>query len=261
MIVLLQCQYCHKEFETNKKTRKYCSPICSSNSKKTFWGEATCQHCNTIFSVKANTKNKYCKIDCYLLAMSEQKKKTLEKKKNKTVKEKEPKICNLCSTLFVPVNSNTKYCGSICKEKAIKNCIQKAGEKKRKERMALFVPKTFECKECGESFTTTYENQRKTFCSNECSGKHGRRNAKHRRRARMKEQYVESVSLLKICKRDNYVCQLCNQSVDMTQLGTSHYLAPSLDHIIPLSKGGEHSYANSQLAHHYCNSIKKDKIL
>ena len=32
--------------------------------------------------------------------------------------------------------------------------------------------------------------------------------------------------------------------------------APSIDHIVPLSKGGEHSYANCALAHTGCNSAK-----
>jgi len=35
---------------------------------------------------------------------------------------------------------------------------------------------------------------------------------------------------------------------------------PSLDHVIPLSKGGEHSMSNARLAHTYCNSIKSDQV-
>jgi 5-methylcytosine-specific restriction endonuclease McrA len=35
----------------------------------------------------------------------------------------------------------------------------------------------------------------------------------------------------------------------------------SLDHAIPLSKGGSHSYANAQLAHLSCNLLKSDKIM
>ena len=36
-----------------------------------------------------------------------------------------------------------------------------------------------------------------------------------------------------------------------------HY--PTLDHIIPLSKGGSHTWDNVQLAHMGCNAGKCDK--
>ncbi|MCK4518139.1 HNH endonuclease [Candidatus Babeliales bacterium] len=35
-----------------------------------------------------------------------------------------------------------------------------------------------------------------------------------------------------------------------------HPLAVTIDHVIPLSCGGEHSYRNTQLACFRCNSIK-----
>ena len=34
---------------------------------------------------------------------------------------------------------------------------------------------------------------------------------------------------------------------------------PSIDHIVPLSWGGLHSWANVQLAHHGCNTAKGAK--
>lgn len=36
---------------------------------------------------------------------------------------------------------------------------------------------------------------------------------------------------------------------------------PSIDHVFPLSKGGLHSWDNVKLAHHYCNTIKSDKVV
>ena len=35
---------------------------------------------------------------------------------------------------------------------------------------------------------------------------------------------------------------------------------PSIDHIIPISKGGQHTWDNVQLAHMICNSIKNNKM-
>jgi 5-methylcytosine-specific restriction endonuclease McrA len=36
-------------------------------------------------------------------------------------------------------------------------------------------------------------------------------------------------------------------------------MAPSLDHILPLARGGAHDHSNLQLAHRICNSRKSDK--
>ena len=36
---------------------------------------------------------------------------------------------------------------------------------------------------------------------------------------------------------------------------------PSIDHIIPMSKGGGHIWSNVQVAHIICNSIKSDKAV
>ena len=35
---------------------------------------------------------------------------------------------------------------------------------------------------------------------------------------------------------------------------------PTIDHVIPLAKGGMHSWDNVRLAHHNCNSIKGDRL-
>ena len=76
-----------------------------------------------------------------------------------------------------------------------------------------------------------------------------------------------SISLEKLRIRDGDVCALCGKSVDMkayhmTDNGAfvAHGMYPSIDHIIPLSKGGTHTWDNVQLAHCLCNSIKCDAI-
>lgn len=52
------------------------------------------------------------------------------------------------------------------------------------------------------------------------------------------------------------VCALCGRLVDKT-LPTLHPLAPQVDHIIPVSKGGHPTArSNLQLAHRSCNRRK-----
>ena len=56
------------------------------------------------------------------------------------------------------------------------------------------------------------------------------------------------------------VCGICGKPVDKT-LKYPHPLSATVDHIIPLAKGGHPSdLANLQLAHFCCNRQKSDKL-
>ncbi len=78
------------------------------------------------------------------------------------------------------------------------------------------------------------------------------------RRARMKEAFVENVVAARVFRRDKWICGICGTAV--SQLNDRNLIdIASLDHIIPISKGGEHSYANTQLAHLSCNLSKGAK--
>ena len=71
----------------------------------------------------------------------------------------------------------------------------------------------------------------------------------------MKNAFVEKVDPLIVFERNNWICQLCQTPVSKSKNRNLVDIA-SLDHIIPISKGGEHSYANTQLAHLSCNIRK-----
>ena len=66
--------------------------------------------------------------------------------------------------------------------------------------------------------------------------------------------------------RDGGRCYLCGGLCDWTDFteidGTiicgNRY--PSIDHVMPLSKGGLHSWDNVKLAHRKFNSLKKDQV-
>ena len=55
-------------------------------------------------------------------------------------------------------------------------------------------------------------------------------------------------------------CAICGKPVDK-KLKAPHPLAPTIDHIIPVAKGGHPSdIDNLQLAHATCNRQKSDKL-
>lgn len=68
------------------------------------------------------------------------------------------------------------------------------------------------------------------------------------RRARLLGAFVEHVDPKTVYDRDQGICGICGQPV-----GPS---VASIDHIVPLAKGGKHSYRNVQLAHLSCNLRK-----
>ena len=57
------------------------------------------------------------------------------------------------------------------------------------------------------------------------------------------------------------VCGICGKPVDFSYK-YPHPLSPTVDHIIPIAKGGHPSDINNlQLAHRCCNRQKSDKLL
>lgn len=68
----------------------------------------------------------------------------------------------------------------------------------------------------------------------------------------------QNVNRFEIYLRDNFTCYLCGQKVDLdAPVHDDSY--PSLDHIVPLSHGGAHSYDNCATAHQKCNRDKSDQ--
>lgn len=74
-----------------------------------------------------------------------------------------------------------------------------------------------------------------------------------RRRARKVNVFVEDVDRDIVFARDKGKCGICNKKIDPA--------APfDIDHVIPLSLGGKHSYANVQISHPVCNRRKGNRV-
>jgi 5-methylcytosine-specific restriction endonuclease McrA len=107
------------------------------------------------------------------------------------------------------------------------------------------------CRGCGKQFISATIQDR--WCSVEC----GARQAHEKRRARLRDAFVEPVNRMAIFERDRWRCQLCHRKVDK-RLKHPHLMSATLDHIVPLAKGGKHEAVNVQLAHLHCNVAKRD---
>lgn len=72
------------------------------------------------------------------------------------------------------------------------------------------------------------------------------------RKARLRGATIgEPIYRSVVWERDGGVCGICFTEADPRQW--------HLDHIVPLSKGGQHTYANVQVAHPSCNLSKYNK--
>ena len=113
------------------------------------------------------------------------------------------------------------------------------------------------------------------YCSHECKRKAMNRLCKANKRARGVQdnhrqrakyygcEYDSSVTLAKLIKRDGLRCALCGKMCDPNDHGWTKYMgpkSPTIDHIVPMSKGGGHVWSNVQIAHALCNSYKCDKV-
>jgi len=81
------------------------------------------------------------------------------------------------------------------------------------------------------------------------------RRKNHRRRITLAEAASEPYTLREIAERDEFCCQLCRLPVDMGLTWPDRWSA-TIDHRVPLVRGGDDTRANVQLAHFVCNSRK-----
>lgn len=181
------------------------------------------------------------------------------------------RICRFCSTpLPDGADVRRRYCSGTCKAA---NCSASARLDGRFEKWAQATAerkrqpvRAGRCVVCGDEFESKYSGRR--YCSNRCGAKasyecrrdtaefwaahaeHGRR-----RRARKKTAVVEKFTSAEVFLRDGYRCHICRKKCRLSAV-VPHPLAPTIDHLIPLARGGDHTRANVATACFRCNSVK-----
>ncbi len=110
------------------------------------------------------------------------------------------------------------------------------------------------------------------YCSKECRDKHIKRRAKEMRKAnhthsckhysrarKLGLPRERGITLKNLIERNGLTCAICGLPCFYEGDGKGD-LYPSIDHIIPMNKGGGHTWDNVQIAHRICNSNKRDYI-
>lgn len=132
---------------------------------------------------------------------------------------------------------------------------------KEAERERIRIERIHPCPVCG---TIT---DRPKYCSERCAKKVANAYGELRRRNLIKSAMVDKdITVDGLYIRDKGRCAICGGHCDWddytvrngTKVCGDWY--PSVDHIIPLAKGGLHSWDNVQLAHRRCNWEKSDEV-
>jgi len=260
------CPICNKAFEVhvNGALTKYCSQDCADEARRIRnrdrwraanpgWDDGTnkiCEWCGQAFTVPARNAHiaRFCSDECRSRSKGHM---TLEEYKTLLDEQK--------------AETRKRKAKERAERRKIREQEKRAEEKQKREqakliRDALFKKET--CVVCGESFMTIRSSQ--VTCSDKCSRRWARR--KKDKRINSDNCIDRDITLRALFDRDNGRCYICGDECDWEDykendgnvcVGITY---PSIDHVIPLSKGGMHSWANVKLAHHYCNTIKNDTI-
>ena len=201
-----------------------------------------CRYCGSEYEAKT-MRSMYCSTRCCRSA-------DRDNKRMKYVGKRE-QVCVVCGVELPKYK--TRYCSDKCRiwsSNVSKGVCQDHGLLTR------------QCVVCGKEFKTF--KSRKITCSEECRCK----NHWISRDKRYKGITIDSdISLFKLAKRDNNICQICGLEVNWEDKNkvNGHVICgrmyPSIDHVKPISKGGLHSWNNVQLAHIRCNSSKCNRYV
>lgn len=185
--------------------------------------------------------------------------KKAEKKPPKTY----VKACPVCGSTFSTTKKNQVSCCAECRTK-------KWYEEKKAKRIEYRNRHEVEraCAICGGLFYCLEVETRKT-CSHECSEVFSRKQKRARHDKRIpKARRIDRIDIKSLYKRDNgqcYICGgVCNWNDWRTADSGNEYPGdtyPTIDHVLPVSKGGADSWGNVRLAHWACNLKKADGVI
>lgn len=214
--------------------------------------QKTCSTCGATFTGRA--ERTYCSRPCAYQA--------------RTLPDRPCQICGKpCDRRFPNARTCSRQCGFELR------CRIGTATRKIRASQVRFP----DCTVCGKTFCT--RNGKAKMCSAECKRirilsaiahkyatdpDHRARSlaAAHSRRAQKLGLGGPEILLTYLIDRDSGQCRIPNchfKTRKVTPLGSKGPRRPSIDHVIPLSLGGQHDLTNVQLAHARCNLSKHNR--
>lgn len=237
----------------------------------------SCPRCSA--PIEGHGNRRYCSSACRLEERNS--KASLQRAEQNADRLQEKATCPECEgefTPWVPRSSGgygrRKYCSPGCKSKsgARRAYRSEAGQARyrksvedgvfaaasRRSRARRRITEIIPCKHCGVDVERSKGSTKMLCGSAACAREDGLARC-HLRNARLKGAETEPFNRLDVFERDGWVCRLCGDPVQRDAPPKSKWSA-SLDHVVPLARGGAHSYENTQCTHLWCNQKKSDNV-
>lgn len=193
-------------------------------------------------------------------------------------KGRKPTFCSsLCGNRHRTTPATAKYC-PICGVKLARNTAERCSRCRTAHNWAKRLESGWSapvrvryCKECFHAFIAEDKMMHKKYCSDTCKNRQryrvqgARKRRKygahaHRSRARRYGGDYSAVNRQEVFKRDGYVCHLCGR-ITRPDDGPNTERYPTIDHLVPMSLGGDHSYKNVKTACFGCNTRRGNRPL
>ena len=284
-----ECPVCGKayhvsQFNVDRNRKKVCSLKCRKKLNEKIY---ECIFCGKEIKGFKSENKKFCSHKChgaYLRKTSEAKNKKICKQCGNdfisqlggVVTARSGTFCSrVCRWDWERINNDAKpiacsiwYCG-ICgvvmrefRKYCSPECLKENDRKYQYARSsAMKSDEPIICKQCGKAFVPEYGNKKRLFCSTKCGNRYARKasgGGNFRKRARRAGVKYEYVNVMKVFDRDGWHCQICGKATPRENRGTRYSNAPELDHRVPISKHGPHTYANVQCSCRACNGWKSN---
>lgn len=268
------CQECGASFTAARPSSRHCSAKCAQAKRRK--PLLKCEECGIEFRKGQSSRNagRFCSRECAF-------------KSKKRVQCK----CELCGAGFSGYSLWTKRCVE-CKEKAapgefakaisagvirwVKSFCPQCGVSKSylrelceecdwqrylatRRSQYVQIRRYAGCCLCGVTLTNHGQSKYCDVCKDKAAREHRNSTRSHRKRARKYGGKYIPFRRSYVFKRDGYVCQICNRKC-RTDVSYLHERYPTLDHIVPMSKGGDHTPENTQCACRGCNTKKSTKV-
>jgi hypothetical protein len=210
-----------------------------------------CKNCGKTYVNKRQRGEgeEFCSRQC----SDDYRRKERDRKVLERIKPKK-RICSICGNEYIKVLSSL-FCSDECRKEHYRRL-----EQRRVDSKSIIMTST--CKECGKEFS--YKSYKriieKAYCSDKCMHKALRRNSRHKRRRLIKQSIKETISMDYLIKKYHGRCQICDCKVHRSNGKDWSPNIATIDHIVPVSKGGTHTYDNVQLLCAICNSRKCDNM-
>lgn len=242
------CETCGKTFRYHSMTRlekrkhHFCSAECAGTAQKS----AICPICGKIF-VTNSDRVKYCSRECQHVSQ--------KKYANKAERRKAAKARYIEKHRDELAASAEMKKARRAELKAEREALMDAAAEKKR------LLKIHPCAQCGA------ETDRPKYCSDRCQKTSYNNRKDKKRRAKLRNALVDgNITLADVFRNDMGMCYICGKPClwddYVEDAGTiiCGPCYPSIDHVVPLSKGGKHSWENVRLACRKCNSEKSDHI-